>query len=51
MENKINLSPITNQYLNQFQVAQSNLMKLIEEERMDKRARKSKERIGVVRAA
>ncbi len=45
MENKINLSPIINPYLTQFQVAQLNLMKLIEEERVDKRIRKSKQRI------
>lgn len=49
MENKINLSPIVNPYLKQFQVAQGNLLKLIEEERMDKRMRRSKQRI--VRAA
>lgn len=45
MENKINLSPTANAYLKQFQVAQINLGKLIEEERMNKRMRRSRQRV------
>ncbi|HEY9004872.1 hypothetical protein [Ohtaekwangia sp.] len=42
MENNINLSVSSNPYLRQFSVAQVNLNKLIEEERLLKRIRKSK---------
>lgn len=42
MENRINLSPTTNAYLQHFYVAQSNLNSLINEERMRKRLQKSK---------
>jgi hypothetical protein len=42
MENRINLSPSTNAYLQQFYVAQINLNHLIKEERLRKRLQKSK---------
>jgi hypothetical protein len=42
MENRINLTPSTNAYLQQFYVAQTNLSYLIREERMLKRLQKSK---------
>ncbi|HEY9049598.1 MAG TPA: hypothetical protein VIN08_27050 [Ohtaekwangia sp.] len=42
MENNINLSILSNPYLRQFSIAQRNLNKLIEEERLQKRIRKSK---------
>lgn len=42
MENRINLSPTTNAYLQQFYIAQANLNYLIREERLRKRLQKSK---------
>jgi hypothetical protein len=45
MENKINLSPSANPYLLSFQVAQFNLSKLIQEERLAKRMKKSKRKL------
>jgi len=42
MENRINLTPTTNAYLQQFYVAQKNLNHLIREERLLKRLQKSK---------
>jgi hypothetical protein len=44
MENKINISPATNPYILYFQKAQLNLSRLIEEERLRKRMKKSQER-------
>ena len=44
MENRINLSPSPNSYLQQFYVAQLNLSKLIREERLIKRLQRSKKR-------
>jgi len=43
MENMINLTPSTNRYLQHFYVAQKNLNKLIEEERLLKKIRKSRQ--------
>ena len=45
MENRINLSPLPNSYLQHFSVAQLNLNSLIREERMLKRLQRSKQRI------
>ncbi len=45
MENRINLTPSTNAYLQQFYVAQTNLSHLIREERMLKRLQKSKRQL------
>ena len=45
MENRINLAPSTNLYLQQFYVAQANLSHLIHEERMLKRLQKSKRQL------
>ncbi len=42
MENKINLLSTSNPYLQHFTVAQMNLSKIIAEERLRKRIRKSK---------
>jgi len=42
MENRINLSPSVNAYLQQFYIAQNNLNHLIKEERLRKRLQKSK---------
>ncbi|MBT1688212.1 hypothetical protein [Dawidia soli] len=42
MENKINLAPIRNSYLLHFLVAQDNLAKLTQEERIQKRLFKRK---------
>ena len=44
MENMINLTQSTNGYLQHFYVAQKNLNKVIKEERLLKRIRKSKQR-------
>lgn len=44
MENRINLAPSPNSYLQQFYVAQSNLSNLIREERLLKRLQRSKKR-------
>lgn len=44
MENRINLSPLPNSYLQHFTVAQLNLNSLIREERMLKRLQRSKQR-------
>jgi hypothetical protein len=43
MENMINLTPSTNRYLQHFYLAQKNLNKLIEEERLLKKIRKSRQ--------
>jgi len=43
MENMINLTPSTNRYLQHFYVAQKNLNKLIQEERLLKKIRKSRQ--------
>lgn len=45
MENRINLTPSTNAYLQQFFIAQANLSNLIREERMLKRLQKSKRQL------
>ena len=45
MENMINLTPSVNRYLQHFYVAQKNLNKLIEEERLLKKIRKSKQQV------
>jgi hypothetical protein len=42
MRNQLDVLPSTNSYLRQFYVAQLNLNKLIYEERLQKRFRKSK---------
>jgi hypothetical protein len=42
MENMINLSPSVNGYQQHFYVAQKNLIKVISEERLLKKIRKSK---------
>jgi hypothetical protein len=42
MENKINLAPVRNSYLQHFLVAQDNLAKLTQEERTQKRHFKRK---------
>ena len=44
MENMINLTQPANGYLQHFYVAQKNLNKIIKEERLLKRIRKSKQR-------
>jgi len=44
MENMINLTQLSNGYLQQFYVAQKNLNKVIREERLLKKIRKSKKR-------
>jgi hypothetical protein len=44
MENMINLTQPANGYLQHFYVAQKNLSKVIKEERLLKRIRKSKQR-------
>jgi hypothetical protein len=46
MENMINLSPAANPYLQYFQKAQSNLNKLIEEERLFKRMQRRKRKLA-----
>ena len=46
MENRINLSSTSNSYLQQFYVAQTNLNRLIMEERMLKRLEKSKRQLA-----
>jgi hypothetical protein len=45
MENRINLTPSANPYLQQFYVAQTNLNYLIREERLRKRLQKSKRQL------
>ena len=45
MENMINLTPAANRYLQHFYVAQKNLNKLIEEERLLKKIRKSRQQV------
>ena len=45
MENRINLTPSTNAYLQQFYVAQTNLSQQIREERLLKRIQKSKRQL------
>jgi hypothetical protein len=42
MVNMINLSPLRNEYLQHFYIAQRNLNKVIKEERLRKRIQKSK---------
>jgi len=42
MENRINLSPAANGYLQHFQIAQMNLSRIINEERLRKRLQKSR---------
>ncbi|MEO5976942.1 MAG: hypothetical protein ABIS36_04845 [Chryseolinea sp.] len=44
MENRINLSPVPNGYLQQFSIAQYNLSSLIREERLLKRLVRSRKR-------
>ncbi|MEJ1241367.1 hypothetical protein WBG78_24680 [Chryseolinea sp. T2] len=44
MENRINLAPLPNSYLQHFSVAQLNLNSLIREERMLKRLVRSRQR-------
>lgn len=45
MENKIQLTPVFNSYLMNFQVAQFNLSQMIEEERLRKRVRRSRKQL------
>ncbi|MBL0742606.1 hypothetical protein [Chryseolinea lacunae] len=45
MENRINLTPATNGYLQHFYVAQTNFRQLIEEERLKKRIQKSRRQL------
>jgi hypothetical protein len=45
MENKINLLASANPYLQQFNIAQVNLNKLIKEERLQKRIERSKRQL------
>ena len=44
MENMINLTPSVNGYQQHFYVAQKNLIKVVKEERLLKRIRKSRQR-------
>ncbi len=46
MENRINLSPLANPYLQQFYVAQHNLRQLIQEERLRKRIERSQQKLN-----